>query len=219
MSDEARKAEQAEQKSVVLSRIEDMQERFSDADVASDPGLAAHREMLHCAHYSSNGSANKIEALNHTVASIAIVIAQEKLNEPARMKRMIEEVHKGLCPVTPLIGKNVDGTPNYPWPSRKEVVDFVAELRAEDVKRATEAKTLGSTLRFSLKDGISATGAVAYLTLVLAAIGCILYFWSGQRDKAIERAVSNAVSVQIRGALNSAADAGRASEAKALWDN
>lgn len=219
MGDEVTKEARAEQKSVVLASIEDMQSRFSTPDTAKDPRLSAHRAMLHCAHYSSNGSSNKIEALNHTVASIALVIAQEKLDEPARMTRMIEEVHKGLCPVTPLIGKHADGTPSYPWPSRKEVVDLVSELRAEDVKRATEAKTIGSTLRFSLKDGISATGAVAYLTLVLVAIGGILYFWSGQRDKAIERAVTNAVSVQIRGALNSAADAGRASEAKALWNN
>ena len=74
------------QKTVMLSKIEDMQTRFLGSDLARDPAYAAHRDMLHCIHYSTNGAPNKIESLAQSIASIGLVIAQEKLDEPARMK-------------------------------------------------------------------------------------------------------------------------------------
>ena len=228
MSDTQQTAEDMRdgQKTVMLSKIEDMQTRFLSSDLARDPAYAAHRDMLHCIHYSTNGASNKIEALAQSIASIGLVIAQDKLDEPARLRDTFLQAHSSVCPVAPLINRNPDGTPNYPWPSRKEVIDFVAELRAEDVKIAASAaaaasspKSLGSTLRFSLKDGVSASGAVAYLTLLVVVIGVCMYFWSGQRDKTIERVVAQAVATQIRGAMTSAANAGRSADAKAEWDS
>lgn len=191
------------------SHIETLQVEVAKKGGSSD--LVLHGAALTGALNLTNGHRGNIESMSDQLALLTAVLVGDRLTEKAR--------HLGECVLTPQIHTNPDGTPNYPWPSRKEVVDLVSELRAEDVKRATEAKTIGSTLRFSLRDGISATGAVAYLTLVLVAIGGMLYLWSGQRDKAIERAVSNAVSVQIRGVMTSAANAGRSADAKADWDS
>ena len=199
---------------VIKDHIETLREKVA---VADSPDLMLHSAALKGAGNLTNGSRGDIEAMSDQLALMTAVIVGDRLNERNR--------HMAICPVAPLLGKNPDGTVNYPWPSRKEVIDFVAELRAEDVKIAASAagaasaaaapKSLGSSLRFSIKEGISATGAVAYLTLLVVAIGVGLYFWSGQRDKAIERAVSGAVSEQIRGAMRSAESAGRLSAEEA----
>lgn len=71
MSDTQQTAEDMRdgQKTVMLSKIEDMQTRFLGSDLARDPAYAAHRDMLHCIHYSTNGAPNKIEALAQSIAS------------------------------------------------------------------------------------------------------------------------------------------------------
>lgn len=180
------------------------------------PDLVLHGAALAGALNLTNGHRGNIESMSDQLALLTAVMVGDRLTEKSR--------HLAECLLAPQIHANPDGTPNYPWPSRKEVIDFVAELRAEDVKIAASAaaaasspKSLGSTLRFSLKDGVSASGAVAYLTLLVVVIGVGMYFWSGQRDKAIERVVAQTVSAQIRGVMTSAANAGRAADAKAAW--
>lgn len=50
------------QKTVMLSKIEDMQTRFLGSDLARDPAYAAHLDMLHCIHYPTN-RADKMETV------------------------------------------------------------------------------------------------------------------------------------------------------------
>jgi len=192
------------------THIETLQGEVSKKGGGTD--FVLHGAALQGALSLTNGSRGNIESMSDQLALLTAVLVGDRLSEKAR--------HLSECILAPQIHANPDGTPNYPWPTRKEVTDYISELRVDDqrliadAKEASDAKSrsLVSTFKIS-KEGVSASGAVAYLTLLLVAAGIGLYFWGGHRDKAIEKSVATVVSTQVRAALTSAVNAEKASEA------
>ena len=195
--------------SIAKAKIEDLQEILRTPDNAKDPALDPYRDMMHAAHQSSNGSAHLIAALSETVGHIAIVLSQEKLREPQRLQEAVESVHAGLCPVTPLIGHSPDGRPIYPWPTREEVIGFVKDLRSVEIHekplRRPDAKAK-SSFRVSLKEGVSASGPVAWMLGAIVAVFVYGYIQKRSFSKDVDDKVMALMSQQLRIAAQSADD-------------
>ena len=172
--------EQGKRESLVKPKVDALTERLESEKHADNTHLDAYRDMLRAAHACTNGSAHKIESLADLVASVTVVLTQEKLREPERLRTAFAGMHGSACPVEPLITVAADGTRVMPWTAELEQAlrPVVAKLEARE----------GGVIEFGkFKAKGSAVAAVVGAVAAVAVVCATFYFLLARQDEALRR--------------------------------
>ena len=172
--------EQNKRESLVKPKVDALTERLDSEKHADNLHLEPYRDMLRAAHACTNGSAHKIESLADLVASVTVVLTQEKLREPERLREAFSWMHGSVCPVQPLVTAAPDGSPVMPWTVELEraLKPVVEKLEAKD----------GSVIEFGkFKARGSAVAAVVGAVAAVAVVCATFYFLLARQDEALRR--------------------------------
>lgn len=87
---------------VAKAHVTELQEKLKEEKyLGSEWDL--HRQLLRCAHATTNGGAGDIRILSENVGMLTATYVQDRIRHPA------------VCPVTPLITTDADGHKVMPW--------------------------------------------------------------------------------------------------------
>lgn len=172
--------EQGKRESLVKPKVDALTERLESEKHADNPHLDAYRDMLRAAHACTNGSAHKVESLAELVAAVTIVLTQEKLREPERLRTAFAGMHGPACPVEPLITVAADGTRVMPWTAE-------LELALKPVVEKLEARE-GGVIEFGkFKAKGSAVAAVVGAVAAVAVVCATFYYLLARQDEVLRR--------------------------------
>ena len=97
-------------------KLEGIKERIGpNSNLADDPHFDGWRDLVDAAITSTNGTPDKIHAMAETQGLLVAVLTQSAVREPERLKDFFLEVHREVCPITPLIHMDADGRRRMPW--------------------------------------------------------------------------------------------------------
>lgn len=91
---------------VAKAHVTELQEKLKEEKyLGSEWDL--HRQLLRCAHATTNGGAGDIRILSENVGMLTATYVQDRIRHPA------------VCPVTPLITTDADGHKVMPWEAKR----------------------------------------------------------------------------------------------------
>lgn len=97
-------------------KLEGIKERIGpNSNLADDPHFDGWRDLVDAAITSTNGTPDKIQAMAETQGLLVAVLTQSAVREPERLKEFFIEIHKDVCPITPLIHTDSNGRRRMPW--------------------------------------------------------------------------------------------------------
>lgn len=165
---------------IAKAHVDDLQERLKgDRFRGSDWDM--HRQLLRCAHATTNGGAGDIRVLSENVGMLTATYVEDRIRQHERTKKEFDDLHTAICPVAPLVTTDADGRKVMPWD------------RAQ--------KTPATFLTFDLKNKKVVTGG---LVSVLLSVGMVMlgFKWLSESvSGSIKDSVNAAIRAQVQKSL------------------